>query len=99
MAKKSENKKKALELTDKKRIFNETRDGKDLVQGKSIEELKRKYLGTDSADRTATELKKKKSSKVEVKLTKKRGTGEDSDYTVQERTIILKDGKMEGSQG
>lgn len=87
--------KKKVEYTDKKRKF-ESREGKDLVKGKSMTELRKKYLGEDAASDSAST---KPDPKVKVRIIKRTETGQDSDYTVQERTAILKDGKVIGEQG
>lgn len=98
MKKRAEKTEKSVEFVDKKRKFAKKGAAKDLTAGKSLDALRQKYLG-EGSDSKATKSAQKSNSKVKVKIIKRKETGQDSDYTVQERTIILDDDKIIGEQG
>lgn len=98
MKKRAAKKEKPVEVVETKRKFAKKGQAKDLSPGKSIDALRQKYLGVAPDDK-AIKSAQESNAKVKVKLIKRKETGQDSDYTVQERTIIIDDDKIIGEQG
>ena len=98
MKKRAAKKERAVEYVDKKRQFANKGEAKDLSPGKSIDALRQKYLGAGT-DSKAAKSSQKSNAKIQVKLIRRKETGQDSDYTVQERTVIMDNGKIIGEQG
>lgn len=97
--KNSDDTNKAVELSSEDRQYNDNRS-EDLSTGKSIRELRKKYIGVHESDNVkhVNELNVE-STNVEVKLLKRKYSNQDADVSLPDRTIILEDGKIIGEQG